>query len=266
MNFWRCAFAFFARDAALALSYPVSFALALLGTIGRTLMLWLPAQLMEDSSLFTGARGFLAYSIVGTSMVGIFLASYGGVASSVRSEQAMGTLESVLMTPATLPAVVLGASLWSVSLALIDAGLTLAMGALAFGVELRGNFLAAALLVFLTNLSFAAVGVLSASFAVVFKKGDPFRILVAGASFLAGGVFYPNEILPRWMQLCAQGLPVTHGVRALRGVLLQGESLFAFTTELIALLGFAVVGVPLAIACFAWSLRLAKREGSLLQY
>ncbi len=84
--------------------------------------------------------------------------------------------------------------------------------------------LAALTLIFLTNLSFAAVGVLSASFAVVFKKGDPLRVFIAGASFLAGGVFYPNEVLPRWMQLCAEALPVTYGVRALRGVLLDGQS------------------------------------------
>ena len=262
----RCALAFFLRDAALAVSYPVAFTLGLLGKAARVLALWLPAQLLADSSLFAERGGFLAFAVIGTSVMGVFMASYGGFASAVRGEQAMGTLESVLMTPATLPAVVLGSNLWTFVNALFDALVTLVTGVWVFGIELPGDKLSALLILLLTNLGFGAIGILSAAFAVIFKKGDPFRVFVGGASFLIGGVVYPTEILPKWTQLIAEVLPVTHGVRALRGVLLEGRSLGAFSSDVAFLGAFALVGIPASVLCFSFAVRQAKRDGTLLQY
>jgi ABC-2 type transport system permease protein len=148
----------------------------------------------------------------------------------------------------------------------MDALVTLGAGALIFGLKFAGNPLAALLVVALTTLSFAAVGILSAAFTVVFKRGDPFRVLVGGASFLIGGVIYPVEILPDWIGAVAELLPITHGARALRGLLLDGRDLSGFGSELAVLAAFALVGIPLAIFAFARAVRWAKREGSLLQY
>ena len=262
----RCALAFFRRDAALALSYPLAFALGVLSTVGRVLVLWLPAQLLADSRLFAEHGGFLPYSVVGTSMMGLLMASYGGFAGAIRGEQAMGTLESVLMTPATLPAVVIGSNLWTVGYALLDSLVTLGAGSLFFGLKFSGSPFGAGLVVLLTNLSFAAVGILSASFTVVYKRGDPFRVVVGAASFLMGGVIYPAEVLPGWIQAIAQILPVTHGARTLRGILIEGRDLSEFHFELLVLTAFALVGIPLAILAFSRALRRAKRDGSLLQY
>jgi ABC-2 type transport system permease protein len=228
--------------------------------------MWLPAQLLTDSHLFSKEGGFLAFSIVGTSMMGIFMASYGGFASAIRSEQAMGTLETLLMSPIQISTLVVGANLWTIIYALLDAMLTLVVGMLLFGLSFHSGWLAAAAVVGLTNLSFVAVGVLSAAFAVVYKRGDPFRIIVGGASFILGGVVYPVEVLPRWLGILAQALPTTHGIRALRGVLIGGRGLGAYTTELWILTAFAVVGIPSSIAVFKSALRQAKRDGSLLQY
>jgi hypothetical protein len=34
----------------------------------------------------------------------------------------------------------------------------------------------------------------------------------------------------------------------------------------LVLAAFALVGIPVAVLCFAWSLRQAKRDGTLLQF
>jgi ABC-2 type transport system permease protein len=237
-----------------------------LSTIGRVLVMWLPAQLLSDSRLFAKEGGFLAFAIVGSSMMGIFMAAYGGFAGSIRSEQAMGTLESLLMSHVSIGTLVLGSNLWPVAYAILDAGLVLVSGSLLFGLDYQQNWLGAALVVSLTAISFAAVGILSAAFAVVYKRGDPFRFLVGGASFLLGGVIYPVEVLPRWLTWIAELLPITHGSRALRGLLIGGHRLSDYWRELLILTGFAGVGIPLAILVFARALRIAKRDGTLLQY
>lgn len=262
----RCSLAFLRRDVTLGLSYRVASLLGLFSTIGKVLVMWLPAQLLADSHIFGANGGFLAYSIVGTSMMGIFMASYGGFAGAIRTEQTMGTLEAVLMTPATTTAVVVGSNLWGVCYSLLDAMLMLATGALAFGIAFKGSWLAAAFIVLLTNLSFASVGIMSAAFAVVYKRGDPFRVIVSAASFLLGGVIYPVEVLPAWLQRLSSLLPITHGARAMRGILLDGKPWYGFLSEIAILTGFAVVGIPLATACFAAAIRQSKRDGSLLQF
>jgi ABC-2 type transport system permease protein len=244
----------------------MAFAMTWLGTIARVAVLWLPAQLLRDSRLFAEQGGFLAFAVVGTSIMGFFMASYGGFAGAIRNEQAMGTLEAVLMTPATLTSVVLGSNSWNMLSAMVDALLMLGVGALLFGLEFHGSLAAALLIVVLTNLSFAAFGILSAAFTIVFKRGDPFRVVVGGASFLLGGVVYPIEILPGWIQGLSQLLPVTHGVRALREILLQGQPLATLSTEVAILCAFAAVGLPLSVTCFGMAVRRAKRDGTLLQY
>lgn len=258
--------AFFRRDAQLAASYPIALLLSLSGTVLRVVMLWLPAQLLAESSAFARHGGFIPFAVVGTAMMGFFMASYGGFAGAVRSEQAMGTLESVLMTPARVAAVVIGSSSWAMTRSVLDATITLLAAALFFDLQLRGSPISVLLVLILTNLTFAGVGMFSAAFTVVFKRGDPFRVLIAGASFLLGGVVYPIEVLPGWIRTLSQLLPVTHGARALRGLLLEGRALSSLHTEILALAAFAGVTVPLGLVAFRWAVGRAKRDGSLLQY
>lgn len=262
----RCCRAFVWRDIAMGLSYRTATGLSLLSTIGRVLVMWLPAQLLSDSRLYGTEGGFLGYAIVGTSMMSVFLASYGGFAGAIRGEQAMGTLEAILMTPASTTAVVVGSNLWGICYAILDAALMLTTGAAVFGLTFKGSWLDAAIVVLLTNLSFASVGILSAAFAVVFKRGDPFRVLVSAASFLLGGVIYPVDVLPTWVQRFSFLLPITHGARALRGILLQGQPLANFSSELAVLGIFALIGIPASISLFGLAVRQSKRDGSLLQY
>ncbi len=264
--FLRCAWAFFCRDAQLAVSYPIAFLMGLGGTISRTVILWLPAQLVSGTTLFDNHGGFIPYAVVGSSMMGFFMASYGGFASSVRAEQGMGTLESVMMTPASLPALILGSCSWTMTQAILDAGLMLLAAVLFFDLKLTGSVFGALTVIILTNITFMAVGLYSAAFTLVFKRGDPFRILIAGASFLLGGVMYPTDVLPSWLQVLGELLPITHGARALRAVVLQGQSLFENSSDVLILLAFAVTTLPLGVFVFQKAIFKAKQDGTLLQY
>ncbi|MEE9383526.1 MAG: ABC transporter permease [Nannocystaceae bacterium] len=265
-EFLRCSWAFFRRDAQITYSYPLALLMGLAGTVMRVVVLWLPAQLFADSAVFARHGGFIPFAVVGSTIMGFFMASYRGFSSSVRAEQAMGTLESVLMTPASIAAIVTGSSSWTMTRALLDAAITLTAASLFFGLELRGSPLAILVLLVLTNLTFSAMGMFSAAFAVVFKRGDPFRVFVGGASFLLGGVLYPVEILPSWLRLAGEFLPVTYGARALRNVVLEGRALDELLGDLFMLGMFAVIAVPSGLFAFGWAINRAKRDGSLLHY
>lgn len=262
----NCARAFFIRDVQNSVSYRFAFVFGLVTSIAQTLALWLPAQLVGDNKLFEKDGGFLAYSIIGTTMLGFFMASYGGFATSISSERSVGTLESVFATRAPLSGLLLGGSAWTLLMSFVDVGLTLAAASLIFGIQFQGAVSHMVPVIVLTNLTFVALGFFSAAFTILFQRGDPFRLLVGGASVLLGGVFYPVDVLPRWISWVGELLPITHGARALRGIALRGDTLSEHAFEVSALSAFNLLLLPLGLYAFYWAVRRARLDGTLFHY
>jgi ABC-2 type transport system permease protein len=133
-------------------------------------------------------------------------------------------------------------------------------------IALKGSLLLALAVIALTTLVFVSMGVLSASFTMVWKRGDPLGPLLSVTFFLLGGVVYPTKVLPGWLESVAALLPITHAIRAVRAILLQGSSLAEVATELWILVGFAATLLPLSLFAFSAAVQKAKRDGTLLQY
>src|SRR5690349_22145003 len=106
-------------------------------------------------------------------------------------------------------------------------------------------------------LAFSGLGILSASYLLIFKRGNPAKWLFLGISSVAGGMLFPVSVLPGWLQPVAHLNPVTYGLEAMRSALLGGAGVAALGRPLGILLLFAVVLLPLSMAAFAWSLRRA---------
>jgi ABC-2 type transport system permease protein len=107
---------------------------------------------------------------------------------------------------------------------------------------------------------------ISAVFILIFKQGSPFNWLIGTASGLLGGILYPVSVLPSWLQPYANLLPITHALEAIRQVLLNGASLRMVYDKLLILSLFAAVLLPAGLTAFAYGLKIAKREGSLVHY
>ncbi len=262
----RVCWAFLVRDSTMATSYRLDFLMRVGTTIFPLFVLYLPARLIGDIESTRQYGGFLPFSVVGVGLMNFFMASYGSFAGAVRGEQTMGTLESVLMTPVSVPVLVLSSSAWAFLWSLGSAVLFIGGGALLYGIPIRGSLALAVLLIALTTLIFIAMGILSASFVMVWKRGDPVGPIVSVLFFLLGGVIYPVTILPDWLQRIAALLPITHAGQAVRDVLIRGEGLGFVTDHVFVLLAYAAVLVPLSIAAFSRAVRRATRDGTLLQY
>jgi ABC-2 type transport system permease protein len=137
-------------------------------------------------------------------------------------------------------------------------------------VRYRGSFLLAILFLLLTTLVLASIGILSASFAMVFKRGDPFGIIIGTGSALFSGVFFPVQLLAKSgggaFAAVSRFIPTTYGIDGIRRVLIQGQGLTEVGGPLLSLLVFLAVLLPFSLWVFARSLRRAKREGSLIQF
>jgi ABC-2 type transport system permease protein len=143
----------------------------------------------------------------------------------------------------------------------------LLLGAFLFGADLgHANLLAAVVIQVLTILAFSGIGILSASFTMVFKRGDPINFLFGSVSTLLAGVLYPITVLPAWLLPVSYFLPLTYSLQAMRRAILTGDSLSTMGSDVVALLLFAAILLPVSFVAFRYAVKRAKIEGSLTQY
>ena len=259
--------AFVIRDFQVQLSYRMAFFLRVLTilivvTIAYYMSRILPGLAVQDPNW----RDPFPALITGLAVLNYFMTNFSSLATAIRSEQLQGTLESVLMTPITVPGLIVSSSTLDFIEATIYSSLYLVFGAVFFGVTYQGSYLLAFLILILTTMVFASLGILSASFAMVFKKGDPIAVLAATGTAVFSGVFFPPKLLPGTMQKISKLLPATYGLEAIRGVLIQNNGLNEARGPIITLLIFLAILLPISLWIFSRAIRRAKREGSLIQY
>jgi ABC-2 type transport system permease protein len=150
---------------------------------------------------------------------------------------------------------------------LLEILLYLGFSFLFFGVSLgQANLPATTVLLVLALLSHLPIGILSAGFILIFKRGDPVTLILGYVSSLLGGVYFPLQVLPQWVQTVAQFLPFTHALEGLRQAVLNGKGLGELGPQVAILSTFAVVLLPLSLAFFAWTVRQACALGTLSQF
>lgn len=253
------------RDLRLALSYRLNLLLAALSSLfSAVLWYYLSAFVTVRGTEVPG--GYFAFVVTGTVLLQYVTAALHGVSRRLREEQAAGTLEFLFSSPAPPWGLLLASVLFDLLLRTVDALVLLGAGA-ALGLEFRLHHpLALLVLVLLTVASFAALGILAASFLLVFQRGEPVTPLVGGLLALLGGVFFPPSVLPPFLAAAARLLPLPYAADGLRAVLLEGKGLRELGDVLHPLVLFAALLLPLSFLAFSTALRTARRYGLLGRY
>jgi ABC-2 type transport system permease protein len=118
----------------------------------------------------------------------------------------------------------------------------------------------------LTLLPFWGLGLLSAAFIIVFKQGSPVNWILGVSSTLLGGVLYPVSSLPAWLEPFSAVMPLTYGIEAMRKIVLAGAALSDVRNDLVILLLFSVILILGGVIAVKHSLRVARKNGTLLHY
>ena len=190
-----------------------------------------------------------------------------GPGTSLRDEQVRGSLEAVLLTPASRLVVLFGPAIsqlvWAIWIFLV-VGAALQIG---FGVNIGPFEAARALAVIAVGIpALYAIGALFAS--VVLRFGNVSALVqgVRGLFTAVCGMSFPIIVLPELAQRVALALPPTYLIADLRSVLLTGAGLGAVVGDLAILAGMGVVLALLAVFAFRRTETYARRGGRLAQY
>jgi ABC-2 type transport system permease protein len=199
---------------------------------------------------------YFAFALVGFAFFDYLGVSLTAFESSLDEARQNRTLEALLVTQTPLPVILTGSAVYPFAALALRTCVYLAWGALLFGFSPRtANWPGALVILLASILAFAGLGILSASYQLLFKRGNPAKWIVLGVSGLVGGMMYPITVLPRPLQLLAQMIPVTYSLEGMRAALLSGAGWNR--------LAFAAVLIPLSFAVFAWALRRTKVTGTL---
>lgn len=270
MNPFTKPMAFLRKDFTAAASYKLSFLMQFFGIFLSAAMFFFLSRLFESAMnpyLAPYGGDYFSFVLIGIAFFDYLGLALGSMSRTIRNGQMAGTLEALLATPTRIPTIIVSSSLYSFLWTSLRVLVYLLLGVLFFGLNLGGaNYWGALIILILTILAFSSFGIISASFIMVLKRGDPLTWIFTSLSGLVGGLYYPVSVLPGWLQKIAAFLPITYSLEGMRLALLKGYSLRQLLPSIGFLSIFAFIMLPLGLIGFDWAVKKAKRDGSLTQY
>jgi ABC-2 type transport system permease protein len=258
---------FFWRDLSIARTYRTIFILEAIEALFGAAMFYYVARFVDTPALqhaLPQGGSYFAFSLVGFVFLDYLNAALDTFDRGLEESRDSGTLEHLLITQTSLPVFVAGSAIYPFLATTLRIVIYVAWAAALFGFPLHAaNWLAVCAVLLVTLLAFSGLGILSASYLLLFKRGNPAKWFFLGVSSVAGGMLFPVNILPDWLQLVARLNPVTYALEAMRASLLGGANVRVLWRPLVILLVFAAVLLPLSMSVFAWSLRRTKITGTL---
>lgn len=266
----RTALAFIKKDFLILLSYRFHFILQIAGIIIVVTVIYLLGKLVDSADIpilkqYGGSYfGFLMIGVAFSDYVAISVNSFSG---SIREGQLTGTIEIILASPTRLFLFLFSSSLWSYIFTTVRLFLYFLVSILFFELKIVDADIPAAIIIFtLSIITFIAIGIISASLVLVFKKGEGIIRRLGGISMIISGVLFPTEFLTSVLKKISLFLPFTYSYHGLRLSILEGHSLKQLQGDAVALFGFAIVFLTISLIVFPFAVKKAKLKGSLAQY
>ncbi|MFB7138347.1 ABC transporter permease [Gottfriedia sp. NPDC056225] len=205
---------------------------------------------------FKGVAGitlsYLDFLVPGIIAMQIMNNNMNGVAGQIASWRERGVLRRMQGT--TLRASTFIAAQITARLILnsLQAILTLLIGYFGFDVSIRGSFLLVVLFVILGTLTFMSIGFIIASLAKSPESAGPIAGFLSFPLMFLGGVFFPINNMPEYLQPIIKTIPITHLSTAMRDIMNVGATFGDLLPDFGWLCVWMVVSFLIAARTFRW--------------
>ncbi|HSP56149.1 MAG TPA: ABC transporter permease [Dehalococcoidia bacterium] len=259
--------AFFRRDFLIWSSYRTSVVSFVFGAgVMIAIVYFLGQVVTADSGTLDKYGGdYVAYLLAGFALTDIFNRGLSSLPGTIREQQQNGTLEPLLVTPLRLSEFVIGSALFGAVVSGARAGVMLAFGVVVLGFWHNANVVSILIVLIPGAVAVFALSILFAAAVVLIKQADPIVSAYSLMAAILGGMFFPVEALPTWMQPLAWLIPLSHALSGIR-LGLQGESPTGVLPHAAALVVLSAILLPVSIFAFNWALSRARQDGTLVQY
>ena len=265
----RVPWAFLVRDFRMEISYKAGFIFRIATAIINVAIYYFISSFFGAAAapyLNNYGGNYFAFVIIGVAFSEYLAIGISAIGESIREGQTTGTLELMLLSPTRLVVALLSSSLWSYVFATLRVVVYMIFG-VALGLRFdHANLPFALLSLVLAIISFNMLGLFTASAIILMKRGDTLGWALRVSSLVLGGVYYPVGVLPGWLGLVGQALPLTHALELLRRSLLLGEGFTQLWGELLILAALTIALLPLGLLACHLAIQIARTDGSLSHY
>lgn len=199
----------------------------------------------------TGARyiDFVVPGLLGMNLMG---SAMWGLGFSIVDARQKKLLKRMVASPMPRWQFLSSFLLSRLMLLIIEVAVFLGFARLAFGVPFRGSLWELAFLCVLTSMAFSAIGLLVSSRARTMEAVSGLMNLVMLPMWILSGIFFSATRFPAAIQPLVRALPLTAGIDALRGNMLQGLGLGQLFTPVAILVAWTVAAFAVSLRIFRW--------------
>lgn len=209
---------------------------------------------------------FTGFVIVGGTMIAFWSNVLWNMSAQFYWEKETGNLELYLVAPISRMAILLGMALGGIVNTTLRAIAIFTVGTLIFQVPLFiQDPLTVVLMFFLTIVALYALGMLFASLFMLYgREAWHTANLLQEPVYFLSGLYFPTRYLHFWVQLAASIIPLTFGLDGIRRTIIQGEGIADIWLNIVALVVFVLILLPLAKFALNYMENLGKKQGRLM--
>jgi ABC-2 type transport system permease protein len=253
------------RDAILFVSYRTQMVGQVLGPFVTIVTFYYISHLLEIRT-FHSPDGYFGYVIVGLAIVEILTLSLAIMPMSTRQELVSGTIERFLVSAHGPVNGILGTMLFPLCNSLASGVLTIALATVIFGLPLASTALLAIPVALLGVIAFMPFALLLVAVVIAFKQiAGASQFIVSGIA-IVGGLYFPIALLPGWIRWASEVQPFTPTTELMRHLLVNTPLAHPASVELLKLLGFSSVLLPVGFIVLRASIRHGQRTGTVAEY
>lgn len=159
---------------------------------------------------------------------------------AVVRERELGTLEQLMVSPLRPMELMLGKTIPSALVAMFDVVLVTAVSLLWFRIPFEGSYLVLAVASLLFVLTGLGIGLLISTISKTQQEAFMSMFMFFLPALMLGGLLFPVDNMPRWVQTLSYVDPIRHFLIVVRGVFLRGAGWAIVWPQLLWLAGIGV--------------------------
>jgi ABC-2 type transport system permease protein len=205
---------------------------------------------VQTQGVVSGTPSYFDFIAPGIMAMTVMMSVMTGLPVAISQEKEVGTMDGMMVAPINRLSIILGKTMGQTARGLIQGVIILVLAVGLFGVTIQGNILLVFALLLLGVFSFVGLGIVITSFTKDQETAQMLMMTIMFPMMFLGGVFFPIQQMPWYMQDISKFLPLTYASDALRKVMVLGAGIPAISTELIVLIVFGVVMTAIAVPVF----------------
>ncbi len=210
--------------------------------------------ILNVQTTIPGQTNYFNFLAPGLMIMIVMMTVMTGIPEAISKEKEMGTFDGMLAAPINQISVIIGKTAALCTRGFIQCIIILAIAIFLFGVTIQGSILLAFFMLLLGIFSFIGIGIVAISMSGDQASSTMIVNLVMFPMMFLGGVFYPIQQMPWFMQDISQVIPLTYAADAMRKIMLLNAGIGDVLNQIIILVAFGIVTMSIAVPLFRRSM------------